>query len=70
MIRAATGFLDPGHPSPPGPIALMTFPCQQVPGHAARQLDERRRPRFPASLSQLQYAKLCSMSALVSKHCG
>jgi len=47
VITPATGVMDPGHPGPPGAVALMPFPGEQVPGHAARQLDERRRPRCP-----------------------
>jgi hypothetical protein len=44
VIGAATGLMNPRHSSPPGTIALVLFPGEQMPGHAARQLDQRRRP--------------------------
>jgi hypothetical protein len=44
VIASAAGLMNPGHPRPPGTIALMPFPGEQVPGHAACQLDQRRRP--------------------------
>jgi hypothetical protein len=47
VIAPAAGVMNPGHPGPPGAIALMPLPGEQVPGHAARQLDERRRPWCP-----------------------
>src|SRR5258708_11744496 len=55
VIASATGLMNPGHPRPPGTIALMRFPGEQVPGHAACQLDQRRRrsrlvPRPEASM--------------------
>jgi hypothetical protein len=40
MITSVTGLTDPGHPGPPGTIALVPFPSEQMPGHAARPLDE------------------------------
>jgi hypothetical protein len=30
---------DPGHPGPPGTIALVSLPGEQMPDHAAHQLD-------------------------------
>jgi len=44
VIAAATGLLHPGHPRPLGTLALMPLPGEQMPGHATRQLDQRRRP--------------------------
>jgi hypothetical protein len=44
VIASATGFTHPGHSGPPGAIALVSLPGEQVPGHAARQLDQWRRP--------------------------
>jgi hypothetical protein len=46
VITPATSLMNPGHPSPPGTIALMAFPGEQVPDHAARQLDQRRLRRL------------------------
>jgi hypothetical protein len=43
VIASASGLVNPGHPSPPGTIALMALTGEQVPGQAARQLDQRRR---------------------------
>ena len=48
MITPATGLMDPGHPGPPRTIALVPFPCEQVPDDAARQLDERRAHGVPS----------------------
>jgi hypothetical protein len=45
VITSATGLMDPGHPGPPRTIALVPLPCEQMPDHAASQLDERRCPR-------------------------
>jgi hypothetical protein len=48
-VRAAVGrhgrdVSSYGHPRPSGAIALMPLPGEQMPGHAARELDQRRRP--------------------------
>jgi hypothetical protein len=43
VIVPCTGLMDPGHPGPPGTIALMAFSREQMPNHVARQFDERRR---------------------------
>ncbi len=45
-LTPSAGFLDPGHPGPPGTIALVPFPREQVPCDAARHLHQRRRPRW------------------------
>src|SRR5215467_8775903 len=39
------GLLDPGHPGPPGAVALVPLPGKQVPHHAGGHLHQRRRPR-------------------------
>ena len=44
VIAPPASFVNPGDPSPPGAITLVPFPGEQVPGHAARQLDQRWRP--------------------------
>jgi hypothetical protein len=41
-MAAATGLMNPGHPGPSGAIALMLLPGEQVPGHAACQLDQQQ----------------------------
>ena len=42
--RGGHQLQNPGHPSPPGAIALMLLPGEQMPGHAACKLDQWRRP--------------------------
>jgi len=36
VIAPATSLVNPGHPSPPGTIPLMSFPGEQMPCHAAQ----------------------------------
>ena len=71
VIAAATGLMHPGHPSPPGAIALMPLPGEQMPGHAARQLDQRRRPwrlvpRHEPSMRN--YVRFMCSSPAISTH--
>src|SRR5215472_18111631 len=39
------GLLNPGDPGPPGAVALVPLPGEQVPHHAGGHLHQRRRPR-------------------------
>jgi hypothetical protein len=41
VVVSATRFLDPRDPGPPGAVALVAFPGEQMPNKAADQLDER-----------------------------
>jgi len=44
VITSAPGLMNPGHPGPPGTIALVPLPGEQMPGYADLQLDQWRRP--------------------------
>ena len=39
VVAAATRLVNPGHPGPPGTIALVPLPGEQMPGYADLQLD-------------------------------
>jgi hypothetical protein len=42
VTAAATGLVNPGHLGLSGAIVLMLLPGEQVPGHAACQLDQQQ----------------------------
>src|SRR2546421_265801 len=77
VVAAATGLMNPGHPGPPRAVALVALPGEQVPGHAARQLDQRRRPwrRVPRHDSSMRsyvrficfYPAICLHLLVVSR---
>jgi hypothetical protein len=71
VIASATGLMNPGHPRPPGTIALMPFPGEQMPGHATRQLDQRRRPwrRVPRHKPSMRsYVRLMCLDRAICVH--
>jgi hypothetical protein len=62
---------EPRTPAPTRTIALMPFPGEQVPGHAACQLDRRRRPRRLAPRnepSMRRYVRLMGFDPAICVH--
>jgi len=70
VIISASGFVDPGDPGSPRTIALVPFPYEQVPGHAASQLDERRGLVTPClqSMAKMSSSVHCLAWSVLNVH--